>query len=59
MQKENLSPKEIDNIMNKSSGLKGISLTSSDMREIEEEMEENSELHKLAMICIVIVLKNI
>lgn len=49
MQKENLSPKEIDDLLNKSSGLKGITKTSSDMREILEEVEANSELHKLAL----------
>ena len=49
MEKENLNSKEVDNLMNKTSGLKGISKTSNDMREIEEEAEAGSELHKLAL----------
>ncbi|MFC1725000.1 acetate/propionate family kinase [candidate division KSB1 bacterium] len=49
MDKESLSSKEINNLMNKSSGLKGISKTSNDMREIEEEAESGSELHQLAL----------
>lgn len=49
MEQENLTPNEIDNLMNKTSGLKGISKTSNDMREIEEEAEAGSELHKLAL----------
>jgi acetate kinase len=49
MQKENLNPREIDDLLNKSSGLKGITKTSSDMREIMNEVENNSEQHKLAL----------
>jgi len=49
MEKENLSYKEVDNLMNKQSGLKGISKTTNDMREIEEEAEGGSELHQLAL----------
>ncbi len=49
MQMEKLTPKEIDNLMNKSSGLKGISKTSNDMREIVEEADEGSKLHQLAL----------
>jgi acetate kinase len=47
-EKEQLSAAEINNLMNKESGLKGISKISSDMREVVEAIEEGSELHKLA-----------
>ena len=49
MQMEKLCPKEIDNLMNKSSGLKGISKTSNDVREVIEEADNGSPLHKLAL----------
>ena len=49
MQMEKLCPKDIDNLMNKSSGLKGISKTSNDMREVIEEADDGSALHKLAL----------
>lgn len=49
MQKEGLSPAEIDNILNKQSGLRGLSRISTDMREIEEQAEEGSEHHRLAL----------
>lgn len=41
-EKENLSIKEVDNILNKKSGLLGVSEISSDMREIEKGLLENS-----------------
>ena len=40
-EKENLSIKEIDNILNKKSGILGVSELSSDMREIESGLKEN------------------
>jgi len=49
MDKEHLSSQEIDDLMNKASGLKGISKMTNDMREIEEEAEVGSELHQLAL----------
>lgn len=49
MEKELLSPKEIDHLMNKLSGLKGISKTTNDMREIEEEALDGSVQHILAL----------
>ncbi len=47
-EKENLSIKEIDNILNKKSGLLGVSELSSDMREIEKGLSENNEGAKRA-----------
>lgn len=41
-EKENLSIKEIDNILNKKSGILGVSELSSDMREIESGLKENN-----------------
>ena len=41
MAKENLSPKDMDNILNKKSGLLGISGVSNDMRNLEEEKGKN------------------
>jgi len=41
MSKENLSPKEMDNILNKKSGLLGISGTSNDMRNLTESEDKN------------------
>jgi acetate kinase len=49
MDRENLSSQDIDNLMNKRSGLLGISETTNDMREIEAEAKDGSQLHKLAM----------
>jgi acetate kinase len=49
MDREHLSSQEIDRLMNTASGLKGISKTTNDMQEIEEEAEANSELHQLAL----------
>lgn len=47
-EKENLSIKEIDSILNKKSGLLGVSGLSSDMREIEKGLSENNEGAKRA-----------
>ncbi|MBN2326365.1 MAG: acetate kinase [Candidatus Omnitrophica bacterium] len=49
MEVENLSPKQIDSLMNKSSGLLGLTETSNDMREIEEEASQGSKRHRLAL----------
>jgi acetate kinase len=49
MEREKLSAKEIDSIMNKNSGLLGLTETSNDMREIEQEAGRGSERHKLAI----------
>lgn len=48
IEQENLSAKEMDDILNKKSGVKGISGTSNDMREIEEKYFEGNPRHKLA-----------
>jgi acetate kinase len=49
MKKEGLSPEEMDTIMNKKSGLLGVTGISSDMREIEKAAEEGNELAILAL----------
>jgi acetate kinase len=49
MEREKLSTKEIDSIMNKNSGMLGLTETSNDMREIEQEAARGSERHKLAI----------
>ena len=49
MDKEKLSTKQIDSIMNKNSGMLGLTETSSDMREIEAEAERGNEQHRLAL----------
>ncbi|MBF0245892.1 MAG: acetate kinase, partial [Planctomycetes bacterium] len=49
MQKEELGASEVESILNKQSGLKGICRTSNDMREIREEAEGGSALHQLAI----------
>lgn len=49
MEKKRLSPKEVDTLMNKASGLKGVSKTTNDMREIEEAANAGSKLHQLAL----------
>ena len=48
MEKLNLSCKEMDNIMNKQSGLLGISGVSSDSRDIEEGIKEGNKRCELA-----------
>jgi len=49
MEREKLGTKEIDSIMNKNSGMLGLTETSNDMREIEQEAAHGSERHKLAL----------
>ncbi len=49
MEKENIGPQGISTIVNKYSGVLGISGISSDMREIEASIEEGNERAKLAM----------
>jgi acetate kinase len=49
MQKENLSPKEIDTILNKKSGILGISGKYVDRRDIEEAANSGDERAKLAI----------
>lgn len=49
MDKENLTTKQIDNMMNKNSGMLGLTETSNDMREIEAEAFRGSEQHRLAL----------
>jgi len=49
MEREKLGPKEIDSIMNKNSGMLGLTETSQDMREIEQEAAHGSERHQLAL----------
>jgi len=53
MQREKLGPGEVDSLLNKRSGLLGISEASNDMREIVEAMDEGSDRHRLAfqMFC--------
>ena len=48
-QNENLSLEKIDNLMNKSSGMLGLTETSNDLREIELEAKKGSKQHELAM----------
>ena len=48
MDKEGLSPKEMDELMNKRSGTLGVSGVSSDDRDIEKAIEEGNERAKLA-----------
>ena len=48
MQKENISPKEMDTILNKKSGLLGISGVSNDSRDIEEGITKGNERCVLA-----------
>lgn len=48
MGNDKLSPQDMDDILNKKSGVKGISGASNDMREIEEKYFEGSPRHKLA-----------
>jgi acetate kinase len=49
MERENLAPDEVNAILNKRSGLLGISETSSDFREVLEEAEAGSAQHQLAI----------
>ena len=49
MEREKLGTKEIDAIMNKNSGMLGLTETSHDMREIEQEAAHGSERHQLAL----------
>ncbi len=49
MEKEGLSAKEVDNMLNKKSGVLGISGVSSDFRDIEEEAEKGNKKAQLAL----------
>ncbi len=49
MKKENLTPDEMDNVLNKKSGKLGISGISFDDRDIEKAMDEGNERAKLAI----------
>ncbi|MDH6355082.1 acetate kinase [Dysgonomonas sp. PH5-45] len=49
MEKENVGPQSISTIVNKFSGLLGVSGVSSDMRELHAAVEEGSERAKLAL----------
>ncbi len=49
MKAENLDTKQIDTLMNKFSGMIGLTETSNDMREIEEEANAGSERHRTAL----------
>ncbi|MGL4394880.1 MAG: acetate kinase [Brevinema sp.] len=49
MEKENLTTEQASNIMNKESGLKGISGVSSDMRDVRGAADNNNERAMLAM----------
>ncbi|MEW6238911.1 MAG: acetate kinase [Candidatus Omnitrophota bacterium] len=49
MQVEKLNGKQIDALMNKFSGMLGLTETSNDMREIEKEAASGSERHQLAL----------
>ena len=53
MEKEKLSPKEIDNIMNKKSGILGVSQKTSDNRDIEQGAKDGDARCQLieSMIC--------
>jgi acetate kinase len=49
MEREKLGTKEIDSILNKNSGMLGLTETSNDMREIEQEAARGNERHQLAI----------
>ena len=49
MEKENLTPAQIDTIMNKKSGILGVSGRSSDFRDVEQGMNDGDERCKLAL----------
>ena len=53
MKKENLTPDEIDTIMNKKSGILGVSQVTSDNRDIEQGAKAGNERYQLieSMIC--------
>ena len=52
MAKENLSPKEMDNILNKKSGLLGVSCLSNDMRNLDEASKTNKKAElAIEMFC--------
>ena len=53
MEKENLTPEQMDSYMNKKCGFAGISGVGSDSRDIEKAMNEGSELAQLSydMLC--------
>jgi len=49
MEHEKMTPQELDALLNKRSGLLGITGTTNDMREIEEMAQKGSERHALAL----------
>jgi len=49
MEQENITTKEVDNILNKKSGLLGVSGIGNDMRQLNEEMAKGNERAKLAI----------
>ena len=49
MEKENLTPAEVDNLMNKKSGFLGLSGISSDCRDLEAAIAQGNKRAKLAM----------
>ncbi len=49
MHEENLSPKQVDDLLNTKSGMLGLCETTSDMRDIERLAEEGSQPHRLAL----------
>ncbi|MDO5037010.1 MAG: acetate kinase [Tissierellia bacterium] len=49
MEKENLSPSQVSNLMNKESGVLGISGVSSDFRDLEAAAEEGNDRAQLAL----------
>ena len=49
MKKENISPEEMDKILNKESGIYGISGVSADVRDIEQAASEGNEKAQLAL----------
>lgn len=53
MKKENLTPDQIDNIMNKKSGILGVSQVTSDNRDIEEGAKKGNKRYQLieSMLC--------
>lgn len=51
MQKENMSADEVDNLMNKKSGVLGLSGVSSDFRDIEKASEDGNKRAKDALDC--------
>ncbi len=53
MEKENMSPKDIDTMINKKSGILGVSQVTSDNRDIEEGARNGNERYKLIenMLC--------